>query len=201
MRIGGDLDLTRATVEYGTSPDSAGDRGGIYATGVRVGGRTSLLGIKTDNFVRFSGSSFAGEFTFGQDAENGARDGSASIGRELALDNCSFAGNLSFQGGAIGTDLQLWASKCDGVCFVRPFPEGNTVSVGFVPFTVHGQANLANIRFDYIDIEALTVRNGLEIFAAEIGQFKVHYGQSMIATMLGRLDMDGTRITGNLRNV
>lgn len=198
MRIGGDFDLSRATIESGTSPKRSADRGGVLATGIRVGGRTELRGLRTDNFVRFSGSQFDDEFTFGNDRETSARDGTAAIGRELKLDNCRFGGNILLEGGTIGTALELWASQCDGVFFVRPSPKGKTFADGFAPCTVLGTAIFGGIRFKYIDIEGLTVRDSFNIFAAEIGQFRIHFGQSIMSTTLGRLELDDCRISGSL---
>ena len=198
MQIGGDLDLSSATIECGTSPRNMEKRGSIIADGIRVAGRTEMLGIKTDNSVRFSGSQFSSDFTFGDGDDKTARDSTGVVKNNLQLDNCHFADNLIFNGGSVRQDLNLWASHCEGVCFIRPRPKGQTIEDGFVPFSVFGAANLANIRFSYLDIEGLAVGEALKIFAAEIGQLKVALGNSMIATKIGRFELGSTNIDGDL---
>lgn len=199
IQIGGDLTLSHAVVEYGTSPKKAKDRGGIAGNGARVGGRTELIGLKTDNSVIFSGSHFEGEWVFGDDTNYGMRDGSATISNALQMDNCHFGGNLVFNGGTVAQDLNLWASVCDGVMFIRPSRKPPTSMSGkLAAFTVHGNANLANVKFDYVDIEALHVSNRFQAFAAEFGQLRIHRGDSLVPSVFGRFELEGSEIAGQL---
>ena len=198
MRIGGNLSLMRTEVDYGTSADESAERGGIQASGIQVGGQTDLRSIKTDNSVNFSGARFVGDVQFGQDDVKDARDSTASVGKKLEFQNCRFESNFALIGGEIGTDLNLWASQCDGVVFLRAAALGTTFEEGFSPFSVHGTANLANVRYAYLDVDGLTVSDSLRIFAADIGQLRIYLGQSQTPTSVGRFELEDTRFSGRV---
>lgn len=196
VRVGGDLSLMRTEVDYGTSANNSAERGGIQAGGIQIGGQTDLRGIKTDSSVDLSGGRFVGDVRFGLDDVLDRRDSGAYVGGKLEFQNCRFESNLALIGGEIGSDLNLWASQCDGVVFLRAAALGTTYKEGFSSLSVHGTANLANVHYAYLDIEGLTVTDSLSIFASDIGQLRMYRGQSQIPTTVGRLEIEDTRFSG-----